>query len=85
MRGITKKGLRMASPHFDAAFSRISKAALMDALWCACQLGTDESSGQIEAQAARNASAALYARGDRIPRDIAEMAIRTIDSDPTEI
>jgi hypothetical protein len=77
-----KKPALMCSDAFRRAFGAMSKAALIDALWCACQLGTDESAEQIEAQAARNAQYALVDRHDRVPQSIAEFAERRIDSDP---
>ena len=40
-RGLGKKGPQMASEDFDAMIGCYSKAALIDALWCACALGTD--------------------------------------------
>jgi hypothetical protein len=81
MNGITKNHVAMASAEFARLFNEISKQALIDSLWCACQLGTDESDGEILAQAARNAKIALHARGDRIPGDIISASKRVIDSD----
>jgi hypothetical protein len=74
----------LASPAFALLCGRVSKAALVDALWCACQLGTDESREQITAQAARNLEIALDARDDRVPRAITTAAQGRIDSDPPE-
>ena len=79
--GISKKPPLMTSPEFGRLFSKISKAALIDVLWCASQLGTDESPEQIAAQAARNAVIALEARGDRIPADLRTISEQPIDSD----
>jgi hypothetical protein len=81
MIGITKKPAVMASPEFAAMFNQLSKQALIDSLWCACQLGTDETNQQITTQAARNAKYALHARGDRMPADIVAQAERAIESD----
>lgn len=81
MTGLGKKPPLMASRSFRVLFDRVSKGALIDALWCACQLGTDESDEQIESQAARNVLAALEVRGDRILPAIREAAARVIDSD----
>ena len=76
-----KKPAVMASREFAATLSGVSKQALIDALWCACQLGTDESSEQITTQAARNLEIALRERGDRIPPIVAAAAARRVDSD----
>jgi hypothetical protein len=46
-------------------FDGLSKAALIDALWCACQLGTDESEEQILSRMARESKLAIDARGDK--------------------
>ncbi len=84
--GITKKPAAMASPEFAALMAHASKAALIDALWCACQLGTDDSPDQILIQACRNLDAALQARGDRLPAKVAKaitgIADLKIDADP---
>lgn len=80
-RGLGKKPPAMASRAFDRLFSQCSKAALIDVLWCACQLGTDETADQIATQAARNAVIALDARRDAIPREIADVAKQRIDAD----
>lgn len=82
LRGIGKKPALMASGEFDAMAGSISKAALVDALWCACQLGTDESADEIATQAARNIEIALRERGDKIPRDVAGFAAKPLSSDP---
>jgi len=71
----------MASRECAVMLSTVSKQALIDALWCACQLGTDESSEQITTQAARNLEIALRERGDRIPPIVTETAARWITSD----
>jgi hypothetical protein len=84
MSGVGKKPAEMCSRAFESAFSCMSKAALIDALWCASQLGTNETAEEIEAQAARNACAALRERGDRVPPILAEMEKRRIDSDGEE-
>jgi hypothetical protein len=81
MSGLGKKPAAMASAGFARMFDQLSKAALIDVLWCACQLGTDESSDEITTQAARNAIAAMAVRKDRIPKDIAAQARLRIDSD----
>lgn len=81
MPGLGKKPPALATFEFAVVFDGISKAALIDALWCACQLGTDESDEQIFAQAARNAQIALRDRGDRCPQAIAIAAAQRIDSD----
>lgn len=81
-RGIKKPAV-MCAPEFRTLLNQLSKAALIDTLWCACQLGTDESTPQITAQAARNAVAALRVREDRIPKDLEVAADALIDSDPT--
>jgi hypothetical protein len=39
MRGLGKKPALMAPEEFDRVFSGVSKSALIDALWCAAQLG----------------------------------------------
>lgn len=79
-----KKPTAMCSAEFRVAFNKLSKAALIDTLWCAAQLGTNDQPDQIAAQAARNAEIALTTRGDRIPAAIAMTAQRRIDSDPTD-
>ena len=81
MAGLGKKRTAVCSVAFAGQFDKLSKAALIDALWCACQLGTNETAEEIEAQAARNAKCALAMRGDKLPKGIAEFARRTIDSD----
>jgi hypothetical protein len=78
---IGKKGPAMCGREFSALMSQASKMALIDALWCACQLGTDESREQITSQAARNLVYALRERGDRIPVDLQRAADMRIDSD----
>ena len=80
-RGSFKKPALMCTHEFRMLFDQLSKAALIDALWCACQLGTDESAEQITTQAARNAQLALSARGDRKLPSVDEWATRRIDSD----
>lgn len=84
MSGLGKKGPVMAGREFARMFDQISKAALIDALWCACQLGTDESADQITTKAAREAAIALVNRGDRVPRDIVTQTKHLIDSDDGE-
>jgi hypothetical protein len=81
MTGVGKKPALMASGEFRRALDRYSKMALLDALWCACQLGTDESSEEITTQAARNVLIALETRGDYIPNYLRKLAERHIDSD----
>ena len=81
MRGAAKKGTAFAGLPFDQLFSQISKAALIDVLYCACQLGTDETPEQIASQAARNALIALEGRCDRVPHDLRRAAEVPIDSD----
>lgn len=76
-----KKPATVASTEFWSMFDKISKAALIDALWCACQLGTDESKEQIQTQAARNVVVALDMRGDRCPVEIKKQSELLIDSD----
>ena len=80
MSGLKKRAV-MSSREFSRLFSQISKQALVDTLWCACQLGTDESDEQITTQAARNAQIALAHRGDRVPREIAALSNLPVDSD----
>ena len=79
--GQAKKPPLMASDAFTALFAQMSKAALIDTLWCACQLGTNEESAEISTQAARNAVIALEARHDRVPTNIKAQAALSIDSD----
>jgi len=79
--GVTKKPVLVASERFSQVVGLASKAALVDALWCACQLGTDESEEQILAQAARNLRIALHLRGDRAPATVEAAADTPIDSD----
>lgn len=81
MAGITKKQALMSSRPFAAMFDKVSKAALIDSLWCACQLGTDESEPQIATQAARNVVVALKSRGDKVPYEIESQSENVIDSD----
>jgi hypothetical protein len=80
-RGLGKKGPEMASGEFDAIIGCYSKAALVDALWCACQLGTDESAEQITTRAAREIRIALDLRGDRVRPELVAAASRRTDSD----
>jgi FixJ family two-component response regulator len=82
MAGLGKKPALCCSREFAQLCDGISKAALVDALWNACQLGTNESAEEIETQAARNIYAALSAREDRIPKEVNAVAARRIDSDP---
>lgn len=82
MSGIGKKPALVASDAFTKLLDQLSKAALIDALWCACQLGTNDSEEEITIQAARNAVAALRMRSDRIPKDIAACAEDLLESDP---
>jgi hypothetical protein len=81
-RGLGKKGPQMASEDFDAMIGCYSKAALIDALWCACALGTDESFEQITTKAAREMKIALNTRGDRVRPELVAASVRRIDSDP---
>jgi hypothetical protein len=80
-RGLGKKGPEMASDEFDALIGVYSKSALVDALWCACQLGTDESKEEITTKAAREMQIALNLRGDRVRPALVAAAVRRIDSD----
>lgn len=80
-RGLKKPPL-MCSREFARMCRMFSKAALVDALWCACQLGTDESPEQITIKAARELEAALGSRGDRVPSSLSTLAALPIDSDP---
>lgn len=80
-RGVVKRPPKMSSREFGALFAQVSKAALIDALWCACQLGTDDSDAQITAKAAREVLIALDSRGDRRPGGLVEAAAVWIDSD----
>ncbi len=81
--GVIKK--RATAPaEFVRLLNVASKAALLDALWCSCQLGTDESAEQITTKAARELKIALDMRGDRVPSELAAAAERRIDSDPSE-
>lgn len=65
--GVMKKPAMLASPEFAKLMSAASKQALVDALWCACRLGTTEEPHEITTQAARNLALALEQRGDRVP------------------
>lgn len=80
--GIFKKPALLCSPAFELMCESVSKKALVDALWCACQLGTDKSEEQIRAQAARNLRIALDGRGDALPKPISAASEVAIDSDP---
>lgn len=71
----------MAPVEFSRLFNQCSKQSLIDSLWCACQLGTDESDSQITTQSARNAIIALQYRGDRVSREMRIVASKIIDSD----
>ena len=82
MAGFRKKLPVLTPAAFTDMFDKISKAALIDALWCASQLGTDETHEQITSLAARNAQIALRERGDRCPPEITTAASVRIDSDP---
>ena len=75
MSGLGKKPAMLASPHFAAMFEQLSKAALIDTLYYACQLGTDDDEG-ITISAAKNAATALRDRGDRLPKDIAACEVQ---------
>ena len=77
-RGLGKKGPLCASGKFDELIGCYSKAALVDALWCACQLGTDESKEEITTKAAREMQAALNLRGDRVRPALVAAAVRRI-------
>jgi hypothetical protein len=70
MAGVGKKHTLMASREFSFAFDDLSKQALIDVLWCACQSRTDDSPEQIFARASREAVLALRERGDRVPKTI---------------
>lgn len=72
----------MPSPRVVGLFGRFTKAQLLDAIYTACHLGTDESDEQIGVQMARNIQAALYDRGEHIPKWLATEAEKRIDSDP---
>ena len=80
MRGI-KKGTALCSPEFARVMDKASKAALIDALWCACALGTNETALEILAQASRNLLVALQQRGDRVWPGLNDLAHGHIDSD----
>ncbi|OFW37676.1 MAG: hypothetical protein A3J29_06285 [Acidobacteria bacterium RIFCSPLOWO2_12_FULL_67_14b] len=71
----------LASVPFAAMFSQLSKGALIDTLWCASQLGTNETAAEIASQAARNAAIALGLRGDGVPADVQAQSEQRIDSD----
>lgn len=77
---IGKKPAAMASHEFARMFSQVSKQALIDALWCASQLGTNDTIEEYIANAAKNVEIALRERGDRIPPDIAAAATMSIDA-----
>lgn len=79
-RGIKKPALLCGQP-FRQMFDKMSKAALIDTLYCACQLGTNETGPEIATQAARNAVIALKNRGDRVPPEIISQSENSIDSD----
>ena len=80
MMGRIKK--RATSPaEFVRLLDAVSKAALIDAMWNACQLGTDESEGQITAKACRETLLALKYRGDALPMPMRVAARTPIDSD----
>ncbi len=81
MPGLGKKPPMMAPDSFARMCEQWSKAALIDVLFCACQLGTDESLDQIATQAARNAVIVCDYRQDRVPASLRECAERRIDSD----
>ena len=76
-----KTGPLFASGEFDELIGCYSKAALVDALWCACQLGTDESREEITTKAAREMLIALNLRDDRVRPALVAAAVRRIDSD----
>lgn len=85
-RHLSKKPGRLAvrqvcAPEFAALIGKASKAALVDALWNACHLGTDESTEQITTKAARELRIALDARCDRVPVILRNRAAWPIDSD----
>lgn len=77
----------MMPPELARVFDGVSKAALVDALYCACVLGTDESLDQIAAKMARELSAALEYRGDRpaspYRKALERLSAVRIESDPT--
>lgn len=77
-----KKPPMMAAESFVEMFAGVSRAALVDALWCACQLGTDETTEEITTQAARNVQIALRHRDDVIRAAISRAAAGRLDSDP---
>jgi hypothetical protein len=79
-----KKGTFCAPNSFDALISCYSKAALIDALWCACQLGTDGSYEEITTLAARELRIALQTRRDRVYQELVTVADRRIDNDPPD-
>lgn len=76
-----KKPAAMASAPFARLFGKLSKQALIDALYCASQLGTNDSEPQIATQAARNAVIALIHRRDRVPGELLSQSKNRIDSD----
>jgi uncharacterized protein YceH (UPF0502 family) len=71
----------MCPAKFHTLFAQVSKDALIDALWCASQIGTDETTPQITAKAARELIIACNQRGDRPPTELVEAAKVRIDSD----
>jgi|TARA_R110000824_G_scaffold41944_1_gene124183 hypothetical protein len=79
-RGLGKKGPLCASTEFDALIGSYSKAALVDALWCACQLGADTHE-EITTRGAREMRIALRMRGDRVRPELVAIAERHRDGD----
>jgi len=80
-RGLGKKGTFYAPASFDELLGCYSKAALVDALWCACQLGTNESTEEITIRAAREMQIALRTRGDRVRPALVATAALPLDGD----
>lgn len=75
------KGVLMAPESFAQMFAQVSKAALIDALWCASQLGTNETEEEITTKAAREVRIALQNRGDVTSRAINAAAEAPLESD----
>ena len=76
-----EKGTFYAPASFDELLGCYSKAALVDALWCACQLGTNESTEEITIRAAREMQIALRTRGDRVRPALVATAALPLDGD----
>lgn len=79
--GITKKPALLCSDEFRRLVSPVSKAALVDALWYACQLGTNDTDAEYTIRAAREIVHALRDRGDRVPADLQRVSVRPLTDD----